>query len=172
MWTVPVVVRRIRAGEGELLKRVRLVALRDSPFAFGSTYEAEVGRSDEEWAQRAGLGAAGTDRATFLAIEGARLVGIAGGYRHDEVRTEVELVSMWTSPLARRVGVGRRLVTSVLEWAGATGARHVGLWVTRGNEPAQALYGSIGFEVTGEFQPLPSDPCKDEIRMVLRLIAL
>jgi hypothetical protein len=49
--------------------------------------------------------------------------------------------------------------------------RRSGLWVTRGNEPAQRLYQSIGFRVTGEHQPLPSDPCKDEVRMVLGLDA-
>lgn len=169
---MPVVVRRIDVGEGELLKHVRLAALRDSPSAFGSTYDAEVHRSDAEWARRARLGASGTDRVTFFAIDGARVVGLAGGYRDDEVRTEVELVSMWTSPVARRGGVGRGLVKSVLEWAGATGAGLVGLWVTRGNEPAQLLYKSTGFEATGEYQPLPSDPCKDELRMVRRLTAL
>lgn len=171
VWAVPIVVRRISVGEGDLLKRVRLAALRDSPFAFGSTHAAEVDRSDAEWAQRARLGAEGTGRATFFAIEGARVVGIGGGYRDDEVRTEVELVSMWTSPTARRGGLGRGLVKSVVEWAGATGAGLVGLWVTRGNEPAQALYESVGFEATGEYQPLPSDPSKDELRMVLRLTA-
>lgn len=164
---MPVVVRRISVGEGELLKRARLAALRDSPFAFGSTYDVEIDRSDAEWAERARLGAAGADRATFFAIEDAAVVGIAGGYRDDGVRSEVELVSMWTSPTARRRGVGRGLVKSVVEWAGATGAELVGLWVTRGNEPAKALYESIGFEGTGECQPLPSDPCKDELRMLL-----
>lgn len=59
----------------------------------------------------------------------------------------------------------------VLEWAEATGAEYVGLWVTNGNDPAQALYESVGFEKTGEYQPLSSDPCKDETRMMLRLPA-
>ena len=45
----------------------------------------------------------------------------------------------------------------------------MGLWVTRGNAPAQLLYESMGFRETGEYQPLPSDPCADEIRMILHL---
>jgi ribosomal protein S18 acetylase RimI-like enzyme len=35
----------------------------------------------------------------------------------------------------------------------------------RGNDAAQQLYESMGFIVTGDHKPLPSDPCKDEVRM-------
>jgi hypothetical protein len=38
-----------------------------------------------------------------------------------------------------------------------------------GNAPAPGLYESIGFYDTDDFQPLPSDPCKDEQRMSLAL---
>ena len=47
--------------------------------------------------------------------------------------------------------------------------RHVALWVTQGNEPAQRFYESLGFVVVAGHQPLASDPCKDEIRMALEL---
>ncbi len=96
------------------------------------------------------------------------MVGIAGGYREEIQSTEVHLVSMWTAPDVRRTGLGRLLVGAVIDWAADTGASSVGLWVTRGNAPAQLLYESMGFRETGEYQPLPSDPCADEIRMILR----
>jgi GNAT superfamily N-acetyltransferase len=83
----------------------------------------------------------------------------------------VELVSMWTSAAVRGAGIGRRLVDAVIDWARQTGADRVDLWVTRGNDAAAQLYESIGFEVTGDHQPLPSDPCKDEVRMRLPLRA-
>ena len=51
---------------------------------------------------------------------------------------------------------------AVVAWAGDD---PVELWVTRGNDPAIALYERCGFSLTDEVQPLPSDPCKDEIRM-------
>ena len=41
----------------------------------------------------------------------------------------------------------------------------VELWVTRGNDRAVRLYESAGFRATGDHQPLPSDPCRDELRM-------
>ncbi len=97
------------------------------------------------------------------------MVGIAGGYREEIQSTEVHLVSMWTAPEVRRCGLGRLLVGAVIDWAADTAAASVGLWVTRGNAPAQLLYESMGFSETGEYQPLPSDPCADEVRMVLHL---
>jgi ribosomal protein S18 acetylase RimI-like enzyme len=162
-------VRRIGPAEGPDLKAVRLAALADAPSAFGSTFAEEAGRSDADWSDRARWASAGAERITLLARQGERVVGIAGGYREEIQSTEVHLVSMWTAPEARRSGLGRRLVGAVIDWAVETGASSVGLWVTRGNTPAQLLYESMGFRETGEYQPLPSDPCADEIRMSLEL---
>ncbi len=162
-------IRRITPDDGPELRAVRLAALADAPFAFGSTLAEEAGRTDAEWSDRARWASAGVERITVLAREDDRGVGIAGGYREEIQATEVHLVSMWTAPDVRRSGLGRLLVGAVLDWAVQTGATSVGLWVTRGNAPAQLLYESMGFRETGEYQPLPSDPCADEIRMILRL---
>jgi ribosomal protein S18 acetylase RimI-like enzyme len=162
-------IRRITPDDGPDLRAVRLAALTDTPSAFGSTYDEEVGRSDDEWSDRARWASAGVERITLLARQRDRTVGIAGGYREETGSTEVHLVSMWTAPEVRRSGLGRQLVRAVIDWALETGALSVGLWVTRGNGPAQLLYESMGFRETGEHQPLPSDPCADEIRMILHL---
>lgn len=164
-------IRRISAADGSELRAIRLAALSDAPTAFASTYAVEAERSDAEWSERALLASTGVDRVTFLARSGPRTVGIAGGYREEQQSAEVHLVSMWTAPQARRSGTGRLLVREVIDWAAATGASSVGLWVTRGNSPAQLLYESMEFRETGEYQPLPSDPCADEIRMRLDLPA-
>jgi GNAT superfamily N-acetyltransferase len=162
-------VRRVLSDEGPSLRDIRLAALQESPWAFGSSYEAEAGRSDADWTDRARLGAAGIDRVTFFALLDHRVVGLIGGYRPENDGSLVELVSMWTSPDARRTGVARALVHAVIGWAADVAAKTVSLWVTRSNEPAHRLYESMGFRETGDYQPLPSDPCKDEIRMTLAL---
>ena len=164
-----VAVRRVGSDEGQVLKETRLAALADSPSAFASTYEAEVQRADDEWAERARLGHTGADRVTFFAVDEERIVGLVGGYRPDANGTGVELVSMWTSPEARRAGVGRALVLAVVEWARSLSVTAVDLWVTSGNQPALRLYESMGFRETGDYQPHTSDPCTDEIRMTLAL---
>ena len=157
-----IVVRRIRPEDAPVLKAVRLAALSDRPDAFGSTLEREEAFADEVWASRARHGSFGDRSATYLAELADEAVGIVTGISDGSV---VELMSMWTAPASRRSGLGRRLVEAVVEWSDDTGADRIELWVTRGNDPAQRLYTSLGFQVTGDHQPLPSDPCRDEIRM-------
>ncbi len=163
-------VRRARPGDAAVLKEVRLAALLDSPFAFGSTYAAEAKMTEAEWALRTTRASSGRDSVMFLAWLDGRPSGIVGGYRPEHSDEAVELVSMWTAPHARRSGLARLLVQAVIDWAVDTGSSSVGLWVTRGNTPAQTLYKSMGFHETGDYQPLPSDPCKDEVRMSLALV--
>jgi GNAT superfamily N-acetyltransferase len=159
------VVRRIRPDEGAALRDVRLAALADAPSAFGSTYARESLLTIEDWADRARAGSAGSERATFFAVADDGIVGLVGAYRPEPSSSRVELVSMWTRPVARRTGVGRLLVDAVLDWARTGGGQAVELWVTRGNVAAENLYRAMGFGDAGDYQPLPSDPCKEEVRM-------
>ncbi len=115
------------------------------------------------------LGAAGERSVTFFAIVDESVVGLVSAYRADPAERSTELVSMWVSPTYRRAGVAVELVTAVVDWAHQTGMATVELWVARGNDAAVRLYGTAGFRLTGDQQPLPSDPCKDEVRMRLRL---
>jgi RimJ/RimL family protein N-acetyltransferase len=162
---VHAVVRRVRADEGPVLKTVRLAALADAPSAFGSSYAAEVEQPDEHWTWRAKHGAAGERSATFFAIADESVVGLVAAHRPDAAGPAVELVSMWVTPTQRRAGIATELVEAVVRWAHETAATTVELWVTRDNDAAVGLYGAAGFRLTGDHQPLPSDPCKDELRM-------
>ena len=162
-------IRRVTSFDAARLRRVRLAALADAPSAFGSTYLAEADRSEAEWAVRADGAARGSDRATFFAQLDDDVVGLAGGYRTEPSSSVVELVSVWVAPHVRGRGVGARLVEAVVAWAIETNASSVALWVTCGNTPAERLYASQGFVATGEVQPLPSDPTRDEFRMTLIL---
>ena len=166
---VGVEVRRITTPDAARLKQVRLAALQEAPSAFGSTYRSEANRPDTEWVQRAVAGSRGSGRATFFAQLDDDLVGLVGGYREEPSSPIVELVSMWVAPHVRGRGVGVLLVDAVTAWAIETNATSIALWVTRGNTPAERLYGSKGFIATGEVQPLPSDPSRDEVRMMLLL---
>jgi GNAT superfamily N-acetyltransferase len=157
--------RRIEAGEGRLLQRVRLAALADSPDAFSSTLAREAAFADEEWAARAAASSSGVSRMTVFAEDGRDVLGLIGGYRETDASTTVELVSMWVHPNARRAGVGRDLVQAVIDWARETSASEVALGVIRGNEAAEGLYEAMGFSPTGETTPLSSNPSLVEVRM-------
>ena len=162
---VDVSVRRVRADDGPVLKAVRLAALLESPSAFGSTHGAEAAQPDEHWALRAARGASGAHSATYFAVADGSVIGIVAGYRPDPAGLSIELVSMWVSPPHRRAGIAGKLVDAVIGWARETDAKSVDLWVTRDNDRALRLYEAAGFRETGEHQPLPSDPSKDELRM-------
>jgi len=162
---VPIETSRVRPADWEILKDLRLSALHDSPSAFSSNYADEVGRNEQDWSQRAAKASTGNDLATFFALSHGLQIGIATGYRPPETPHEIELVSMWTSPGARRTGAGRALVQVVVDWATEAGASSVGLWVMRDNTSAARLYDSMGFRANAEYEPRPSDPCADELRM-------
>ncbi|MFT5201958.1 MAG: ribosomal protein S18 acetylase RimI-like enzyme [Candidatus Aldehydirespiratoraceae bacterium] len=152
-------VSRIQVGDGALLRGARLAALLDGPSAFAVSYEAEAAHDEGRWETLAAERSAGRDHATFFALERDIAVGLVGGHRNGDV---AELVSMWTSPAARGQSLGAKLVEMVIERADGDA---IELWVTHGNDRAQRLYERHGFAVTGEVAPLPSDPCKDELRM-------
>ena len=138
-------VRRIRMGERELYKLMRLASLRESPFAFGSTYESAVQRSPESWAEQADSTAQGSDRSTFIALCGDVPIGIAALYRTGEGSDVGELVQVWVAPEQRSQGVAIDLMDAVFEWAGANGFRTVVAGVTKENARALRFYRKHGF---------------------------
>lgn len=67
-----------------------------------------------------------------------------------DVADEVHLLDLVVRRERRRSGLGRALLSGLLEHARSRGARLVLLEVRQSNEAAQALYASAGFTVTGE----------------------
>ncbi len=55
------------------------------------------------------------------------------------------IFDMLTEPAARRQGLGRAVLGSLLAWGAARGAKRAFLQVQVGNEPALALYSAAGF---------------------------
>jgi GNAT superfamily N-acetyltransferase len=160
-----VLVRQPVVEDWQALRDIRLEALRDAPSAFGSTYEREVVRGETHWRDRISRG--GTFLAYLPDLGASGPAGLIGGYQEDPVT--VKLVSMYVRPRARGRGVGEALVAAVVGWARHQNAAEVHLWVTETNAPARALYQRCGFSLTGEQQPLPSDPNLGEVAMSLPL---
>jgi GNAT superfamily N-acetyltransferase len=157
-----VLVRETVADDWKALRDIRLDALRDAPYAFGSTYEREAVFAEADWRRRIARGG------TFLAyLPEVSASGLAGGY--PKSADTVELVSMYVRPPARDRGVGEALVAAVIDWARARRATSLDLWVTETNKPALLLYERCGFTPTGQRQPLPSNPVLAEIAMTYTL---
>ena len=137
-------IRRLDCGEGELYRSVRLEALRESPEAFSSSYEAALGRSMESWADQTDAAAEGGDRAIFI-VHDDRPVGLAALYRDQESSGQGELIQMWIAPSHRNGGVGEALLNHLFEWAARHSFAVVKAVVTTGNQRALRFYLKYGF---------------------------
>jgi ribosomal protein S18 acetylase RimI-like enzyme len=147
-----------------LFKEIRLRALQEAPYAFGSTYARESQFSESEWLARLERWN-GQRGAGFLAMDGGSPCGIAGSLLDLTDPTRAELVSMWTAPTHRQRGIGRLLVNEVLRWAQTRHVQLLLLMVTSTNQPAIRFYEGLNFTRTGRTEPYPNDPALIEYEM-------
>jgi GNAT superfamily N-acetyltransferase len=157
-------VRRIRPDEWDRLRALRLHALADAPLAFGSTLSLEEAFPEGIWRERAAGGAASEDRATFIAEQDGRWIGLATGLITGSA--DPVLVGMFVDGSARRRGVAVALIESVVGWVQSRGAARLLLWVTSGNEAAIALYRRCGFQPTGGTRSVAHTPTLIENEMI------
>ncbi len=137
------VVRQLGIDDVDILRTIRLEALRSDPDAFGSTLEREESRTEDDWRAWLGRGA------TFAADADDGPAGLVVAIPGNDPRT-VGIYAMFVSARARQQGIGRALVEAAVEWAASTGAERATLLVIDGNTLAAALYESCGFAYTGE----------------------
>ncbi len=131
-------IQRLQAGEGARWRSIRLQALEEAPYAFGTTLAEAAQWSMARWEDQV------VEFATFVAVASGEDVGVARGAEHrsSELR---ELISMWVSPKVRRQGIGVQLMESVAAWAKADGANALVLDVIASNHSAVSLYEGAGF---------------------------
>lgn len=137
---------------------LRLAALAEAPFAFGSQLADWVDAPEERWRER--LSAPGAYQ-VIASIDGTP-AGMAGGFPDDG---HAELVSMWVAPAGRGKGVGNALMTAIEDWARSIGATVLKLSVVPGNDPAHDLYLRHGYVDTDEPGDLMPDGVRREIVM-------
>ena len=135
---------------------MRLHALKEAPYAFGSTYEREVEFDDATWRRRV------VDRVRFIAEVDGVVAGTASG-GDGEVNGAAAMTAMWVDPRYRRLGVGELLVKTVLEWAKRMGYGQIFLWVTDVNTGAEHLYARHGFASTGASQEVRAGELEHEM---------
>jgi len=142
-------VRRITGEDISIFRDVRLRALKDSPDAFGATYESAMKRTEDSWREQVLQSANGSLRNTVFAFDGRHCIGIASLYREKDAK-EGEILQMWVAPEFRGTGTASKLVSELLQWADAAGIQAVGLTVTTANNRARKFYEKCGFRTTGE----------------------
>jgi len=142
-----ILIRRIQVGESDLYKRIRLVSLKDAPYAFSSTYESAKKRSSESWREQADNSAQGSDRATFIVFSNNVPVGIAAIYRSQINPESGEIIQVWMSPEYRGKHVSKQLLDKVFIWAKEYGIQNIEAKIIQGNERALRFYKKYGFTI-------------------------
>lgn len=160
------VLEQISTNNVAAFKTTRLLALEDSPSAFGSTYAREAAFSDAEWRTRA-TNMNGEKRIGYLAMDSGAPCGIAAGILDEHNPARAHLVSMWVAPAYRRTGTGSLLVAAVRAWARTRDVHELLLMVTSSNQGAIAFYERQGFSLTGNTEPYPNDLSLIEYEMSL-----
>ena len=128
---------------------LRLEALRSDPEGFSASLEEYECLSVEEVKRRLW---SGTDAFVVGAKEDSRLIGMAGFYRDQGMKTQHKghVWGVYVSPAARGKGVGRMLMQKVLEKAAKiAGVEQILISVTATQTAAMKLYRSLGFEPFG-----------------------
>ena len=164
-------VRKLVPADAAAFQALRLQALREDPVAFASSYEDERDTPLETVAER--LAPTG-DRAIVGAFDGGQLVGLAAWHR-EELRKMHHKGFIWgvyVKDSHRGRGLAKRLLESVICLARqAEGIVMLNLTAYADNQPAIALYESLGFVTYGRE---PAAICvdgrlHDDVHMALRL---
>ncbi|MEU4675760.1 GNAT family N-acetyltransferase [Micromonospora sp. NPDC023737] len=152
-------IRPLTPDDWKLWREVRLAALAEAPYAFGSRLAdwQDDGDRAERWRSR--LEIPGSHN--LVAQLDGRPVGQASGVPTSTAGV-AELISMWVHPEVRGHGVADALVDAVARWAREVGADRLRLAVTAGNERATRLYRRHGFMPTGELGDLMPDGVQRE----------
>lgn len=151
-------VRRIRTGEYQQYKKIRLESLKESPGAYGSTYESSMKRSEQSWVEQADGGSKGSDQAIFFALWNGQPAGLATLYRLESHREVGELNQVWVLPKIRRQGVAKVLMDVIIDWAAKNNFKAVTAGIMSGNVSAMKFYQAYGFvPETGILLNCPGD---------------
>ncbi|MCX4771016.1 GNAT family N-acetyltransferase [Streptomyces sp. NBC_01285] len=175
------VIRPVRAGEWQLVKELRLAALRDpvAPVAFLETYEQGVERPDAFWRERA-AGSSETgdgEKRQFVAVapDGSWAGSVTVLIERPDAEVpfgtaadvhQAHVVGVFVRPEARGGGVAEELFRAGMDWAWSLGEPRIArvrLYVHENNPRASAFYRRIGFVPTGETVPMQGDPTAREL---------
>lgn len=125
------------------MKGIRLVPLADAHI--GPILEIEIASNGSPWSEKSFRNELDNPQSEFLvAVSGTTPVGFGGVWICID---EAHITNLAVAASRRGEGIGKGLVKELLGRAADRGATCATLEVRAGNEPAIALYRSLGFDV-------------------------
>ena len=162
-------IRTLEPHEVGLHRKVRLRALADAPDSFGVLVSEVEAQPMSYWEELTRSVTEPGRHMMFLACEGETVLGSTYGLLDRAPREAGRVGGMWVAPAARRQGIGRALLHTVMAWARGRQLTHLGLWAPAHSSAAVALYRQAGFRETGRRGPLPHHPALEITEMVCEL---
>jgi ribosomal protein S18 acetylase RimI-like enzyme len=159
-------VQRVSRADAARMRALRIEMLADSPLAFLETVAQAVARPHEQFRNRIGHAAAGSELAQFVADPGhGRLIGHAGGAVVPGEPEVTVVFAVYVTPAHRGTTVLPELMAAVAAWSRAAGRPGLLLEVVVGNDRAVRAYERLGFHDTGVRVPHPTVPVLTELQM-------
>jgi ribosomal protein S18 acetylase RimI-like enzyme len=160
-------IKPILPDQWQLHKSVRCAALANAPFAYSSSLESALKRSDDDWMQITRRYADTPNSITYFAFRNELPCGISACVSDGN---EVEMYAVWVDPACRRKGVGRALIEYARAWSKANGATRLRVGIFDDNHDALAFYRSTGFSDSGMTDPGLSTEVRTVLLYTMRLL--
>jgi RimJ/RimL family protein N-acetyltransferase len=162
-------VRALVVSEWEQFRDLRLLALKDVPGAFATSYADAAGRTPDVWQSLV----SGSTNQVFGLFDGERFVGITGAFAwpDDPSGETATLVMSYIAPSYRGRGLSRLLYAAALDWTRAHPRfRRVIVAMRASNEASRRACERNGFApVRRAPRAWPDGASEDEIIYELRL---
>lgn len=139
---------KLTSVDWEKYKNLRLEALLKNPEAFGSSYEEDIKRSDEDWKKKM----ESTTSHIFVARDGEEYIGMAAAYQEQgkKISHIAYVWGVYVRESYRGQKISKKLMQAVLdEIQKNSEIRKINLNVNTKQIAALKLYESFGFQIAG-----------------------
>jgi GNAT superfamily N-acetyltransferase len=151
-------VRRLAGEQAALYRELRIAALREAPYAFGTTLSEALAEDEETLGALVQQLARSDQRAGFVLYTEGQPAGLVGAFFEEGREHRGFIRALWVAPAVRHLRGGELLVSAATRWLIDHGSTLVYAWVTDANVNAMQFYLRLGFTPSGDRQSLPSNP--------------
>ena len=138
-------IRCISADDAEAFSALRREVTRENPVGMGLTYEEELTRTLDDFQAQLSFSHPNAMFGSFVENELVATAAVGYTSRFPSSRHKMVMWGVFTSPRYRRRGLSQQVVDSAIQHAFSSGVHRLNLQVYVPNEPAIAMYRSIGF---------------------------
>jgi len=161
-------IRRTEKDDAQIIRDLRIAALSDAPYAFGTKLEDVLREPFEKFISDAVRHSESDVSTSFIALSKNEPIGMIGAF-FEQPSQRAFICSLWVKDTYRGGVVGSSLLRTAINWLAKRGAQECHAWVADLNSRAIKFYGTHNFLNSGIAQSLPSNPLDFEHLYVLKI---